>query len=115
MRQDALEPYGAGTWLLARRLDAAAWGLLFVWVGIAVLTEVSWGAGLVGVGIITIGGQLVRKRLGLNLEGFWIVVGLLFLGTGVWNLFSVRISLTPVVLIVAGAALLVSAIRARTP
>lgn len=58
---------------LAQRLDAAGWGLFFIWVGISLLTGISWGVGLLGVAVITLGGQAARKYFGLGLEGLWLV------------------------------------------
>lgn len=49
---------------LDRKLDAVGWGLFFVWIGVALLLEVGWGIGLLGVGIITLGGQAGRRCLG---------------------------------------------------
>jgi hypothetical protein len=94
----------------AHKLDAVAWGLFFVWVGIAFLANLSWGTGLIGVGVLVLGGQLARKYLGLTFEGFWAVVGALFVIGGVWELLSVRVSLIPILCIVAGVALIVSAL-----
>jgi uncharacterized membrane protein len=104
-------PAAPGTWALVRKVDAAAWGLFFIWIGVALLAGLTWGIGLLGVGIITLGTQLARKSFGLGIEGFWIAVGLIFLAGGVWELLSVRIGLVPIVLIVAGVALLLSAVR----
>ncbi len=101
----------SNTHIVAHRLDAAAWGLFFVWVGIALIANIGWGLGLLGVGVIALGGQLARKNFGLAVEGFWVVVGLLFVLGGVWELLSIQFSLVPLVLIVAGAALLLSAMR----
>jgi hypothetical protein len=95
------------------KLDAVGWGLFFIWIGIALFANVSWGIGLLGVGIITLGGQVARKYMDLKFETFWIVVGLLFVLGGVWELFSVRVSLVPLVCIGAGVALLVSALVGR--
>ena len=99
------------TLVIAQKLDAAAWGLFFVWVGIALIANVGWGLGLLGVGVITLGGQALRKNFGLGAQGFWVVVGLLFVLSGAWELLAVRVSLVPIVLIVAGVALLLSALR----
>jgi len=93
---------------LAHKVDVACWGLFFIWVGVALLMDLSWGVGLLGVGVITLGGQAVRKYSGLTLERFWIVCGLLFLVGGLWQLYRVQISLIPILLIVAGGALLLS-------
>jgi hypothetical protein len=93
---------------LNKKLDAAAWGLFFIWTGIAFLADVGWGAGLLGVGIITLGAQVARRYFALKLEGFWVVVGFLFMVGGIWELFRVQIGLVPILCIIAGFALLVS-------
>jgi hypothetical protein len=98
---------------LAKKLDAAGWGLFFVWVGIAFLANLDLGVGLLGVGVITLGGQAARKHFNLKLEGFWVVVGLLFVVGGLWAWFGVELPLVPILLVAAGLALLVSAFRGR--
>jgi hypothetical protein len=97
------------TLVVTHKLDAAAWGLFFVWVGVALLANIGWGLGFLGVGVITLGGQLARKYFNLGVEGFWVVVGLLFVLGGVWEFLGIQFSLVPLVLIVAGVALLLSA------
>jgi hypothetical protein len=97
------------TLVVAHKLDAAAWGLFFVWVGVALLAHIGWGLGFLGVGVITLGGQLVRRYFSLGVEGFWVMVGILFVLGGVWEFLGIPFSLVPMVLIVAGAALLLSA------
>lgn len=96
---------------LAQKLDAAGWALFFIWVGIALLLDVGWGTGLLGIGVVTLLGQGARKYFGLCLEGFWLVVGLLFMLGGVWHLVQVELNLVPILLIIAGVALLVSIFR----
>ena len=100
--------------IVARRLDAAGWGLFFVWVGFALIANLGWGVALLGIGIITLGVQLASKQLGVRFEPFWVAVGILFAVSGVWEIFNFRIGLIPIVLIVAGAALLLSAMRATS-
>ncbi len=95
---------------LTKKLEAAGWGVFFIWIGIALLTDVGWGVGLLGVGIIILGGQVSRRYLALKPEGFWVVVGVLFVVGGVWELFNVQVSLVPILCIVAGVALLASAL-----
>ena len=97
-----------------RRLDAAAWGLFFVWIGIALLANIGWGVTLLGVAVITLGAQLARRHFGLGVEGFWVGVGFLFLLGAAFELFGVEFRLVPIVLIVAGLALLYSAARRLT-
>ena len=95
----------------ARRLETVGWALFFIWVGFAWLTNVAFGVGLLGVGLIILGGQVARNHFHLKLEGFWVIVGLLFVVGSLWELYDVELSLGPVLLIVAGVALLVSALR----
>lgn len=52
--------------------------LSFLWVGVAFLASVGWGAGLLGLGVITLGAQTVRKCLKLPVKSFWLVVGVVF-------------------------------------
>lgn len=94
----------------AHRLDVFAWSFFFIWIGIALLSNLGWGIGLLGVGIIILGTQATRKYMALGFETFGVGCGLLFVLGGVWELLSVRISLVPVVCIAAGAALLLSAL-----
>jgi hypothetical protein len=94
--------------VLNRKLEAAGWGLFFIWMGIALFGHIGWGAGLLGVGIITLGAQAARKYFDLKLEGFWVAVGFLFVVGGICKLFNVHLGLVPILCIVAGIALLVS-------
>ena len=98
---------------MSKRLDAAGWGLFFIWVGVSLLLDLSWGVGLIGVTAIILLGQLARNYYGLKLERFWVAVGVLFLIGGIWELFQVQVGLVPILLIVAGGALLLSVIRRR--
>ena len=94
----------------AHKLDVFAWSFFFIWVGIALLSNLGGGIGLLGVGIIILGKQVTRKYMALGLETFGVVCGVLFVLGGVWELLSVRISLVPVVCIAGGVALLLSAL-----
>ncbi len=100
---------------MASKLDAVGWGLFFIWIGIAFLADLGVAVGLLGIGIITLGGQVARKYLDLTLEGFWVVVGLLFLVGGFLGLLEAKVDLVPIILIVAGLALLAYAFRGQRP
>ena len=80
---------------LTHKVQVVGWGLFFIWVGIAVLTKIEVAIGLLGVGIITLGMQAVRKYFNLKLEGFWLVVGLIFFIGGIWALFEPKVPLRP--------------------
>ena len=118
MKDDTLGQVTQSNRELARKLDAAGWGLFFIWIGIAALASVGWGVTLLGVGVITLGGQLARKHSGFSVEGFWLFVGLLFVTSGLWTALGLGRAakpwaLVPIVCIVAGAALLFSALLRR--
>lgn len=91
----------------ASKFDAAGWALFFIWVGIAWLAEVSLAVVLLGVAVITLGMQGLRKTYGVPVEGFWVLVGLGFGVAGSWQWFDVGKPLAPIVLIAIGVALLV--------
>ncbi len=106
--------------LLAKKLDAVGWGLFFLWMGIAVLAHVGWGVGILGVGVLMLGGQAARKSLGLPVAGVGVLVGGLLFFSGVWGLLGLRLGrgaipggFLPILFIVAGAWLLVAALRRR--
>jgi hypothetical protein len=95
---------------VARRLEAASWGVFFVWAGYALLTELPIGVGLIGVGAIALITQAVRKWFALPFERFWILVGLGFVTGGLWNVFSVEIPFASILLFGAGVLLLAAAL-----
>jgi len=94
--------------VIESRIEGVAWGLFFIYVGIAFLANVSNGIGLLGVGIITLGGQVARSYYNLKLEGFWLVVGACFVLGGLWDFMAPGFALVPILLIIAGAAVLYS-------
>lgn len=98
---------------MEKKLAAVGWGLFFLWVGIALLTGVPTGVGLLGVGAITLGMQMARRTFGLTLEGFWIVVGILFALGGFGALLGVNVPILPLVLVGAGLLLLLSGLTAK--
>jgi hypothetical protein len=113
MAESNLDESLTNRYTLNKKVEAAAWGLFFIWMGIAVFGKVGWGAGLIGAGIITLGAQGARKYFALKLEEFWVAVGLLFVVGGVWKLFNVHLRLVPILCIAAGVALLGSALVGR--
>ena len=83
-------------------------------MGASLLLDVGWGIGLVGVAGIILFGQSARQHFGLRPEGFWMVVGTLFLLGGIWQLYSIDVDLLPIILILAGAGLILSMFRYRS-
>jgi hypothetical protein len=87
---------------LSRQLDSLAWGSFFIWIGIAIFGNVSWSWWFVGVGIIILSAEAIRKARKLPSSSFWVVCGAMFLIGGLWELLNIRLSLAPFLLIAFG-------------
>ncbi len=96
---------------IAHRLDTAGWALFIIWIGLALLFDIGWGWGLVGVAAIILGEAVVRWFKGLRMHAFSIAMGLMFLLGGVWQLVPVRFPLAPLLIIGLGLALLLNTLR----
>ena len=99
----------------ARQLDAASWGLFFVWLGAAILLNVGWGWGPLGVAAIILGGAAIRSFKGLPVEGFWVAVGIVLLACAVWEFFAISWPMLPVLIIGFGVVMLLRAFRGPQP
>jgi len=97
----------------AKKITAMGWGAFFVWLGFVLMVDAGTGAILVGVGVISLCVQVARKYAGLESDGFWMVVAVLFVVVGVWELYQVQIPLMAILLIVIGVALILSALRGK--
>lgn len=89
-----------------RQIDTAAWAVLFIWLGIVMLTGLAWAWFLVGVGIIIVSAQVVRQQRNLKVERFGVVIGLIILAAGIWDLLALPLPLMPIILIALGGYLL---------
>jgi hypothetical protein len=89
-----------------RQIDSAAWAVFFIWVGIVMLAGLPWDWFLVGIGVLILGTQVLRRQSNLRIETFSIVIGLIILAAGAWDLLSLPLPLMPIVLIALGAYLL---------
>ncbi len=95
------------------KLGAVGWGLFFIWIGIVWLLKIESGITLLGIGAIILGMQWVRNSLHLKLEGSWVVIGVIFMLSGIWGLFTVKLPLAPIVIIGVGVVKLVSIVREK--
>jgi len=98
---------------IALKIAILGWGLFLLWVGASFLFDVGWGIGLIGVGILTLIVQVVRRAFRLRTEGFWVLAGCAFMALGVWELAAIDVSVGPVLLIVFGIVVVVFALGAR--
>ena len=96
---------------LAKKLDAIWWSLFFIWIGIVMITSAETAVAFLGIGIIMLGVQAARRYFQLRVEKFWTVVGLLFVGGGLWDTFDLNAPFAAVVLILVGVLILVSSLR----
>ncbi len=101
----------------SRQIDSGAWAVFFIWVGIAMVAEVPWSWFLVGVGVLILGAQIVRRQSNLKVDRFFVVVGLIILAAGVWDLLALPWPLMPLILIALGGYLLWKTLlpRAESP
>lgn len=94
-----------------KRITTTGWGLFFIWLGFVLMVKAGSGLILLGVGVISLGMQVARKYAGFDSDGFWIVVGVLFVIVGAWEMFEIKLPLMSIFLIIVGGAFLVSALR----
>ncbi len=111
MEESKRDEAGQDTRALVKRLDAVGWGIFFVWIGIASVADVGWGAGLLGVGVITLGTQAARRYFGLPVERLWLVIGIVFAVWGAFEMF--KIHLGGALLIIVGIVIIVSALMRK--
>ena len=95
------------------KVDAVGWGLFLVWIGIAFLLDVGKGIGLLGISIIILGVQFVRKNMGLQFEGFWVIVGVGAFVAAVSELSNLEIPIGPIVIILIGVGILASIVKRK--
>ena len=101
------------TQVLGKKISAITWGAFFIWMGVAFLTNISWGMGLLGVGVIVLGAEAAGKYLGFPLDWFWLVIGILFTVWGICESLKIPLSgmVWPILSIVVGLAILFTALR----
>ncbi len=97
-----------------KQLELGTWGAFFIWMGVALFASLAWGVWLLGVGVIVLGAQLVRRLAAMRVETFWLVAGALFMLGGIFRLArlgGVDIPIIPILCVVAGLGLLANAFR----
>jgi hypothetical protein len=78
---------------LSARITAAACSVVLIWIGAALLMDVSLGVSLMGVAVVILGAQAVRSCFNLVPQWFWVIVGLLFLAWGFWEVYGLKLAL----------------------
>jgi hypothetical protein len=99
---------------LSDRVDTAGWGVLLLAIGALSLVPVMPdGAWLVGVGLVMLGSIVVRAWLGLPRRDATVVIGIVALAIGVFTVAGLTTEVVPLVLILLGLTLVVSAMDRR--
>ncbi len=102
---------------LGRQLDTIGWGLFLLMLGGLWLVPKEWGVPegtwLIGAGLIVLGLSGVRYLNGLKVSGFWLFLGALGLGTGLASVLGLDLPVFPVLLVIAGAAILLKPVIDR--
>jgi len=101
----------AGNVERAKSLEAAGWGLVLLWLGITSLFTLGWPAFLIGLGVIALGMQGLRSMWQIPVEGFWLILGVIFIVAGVSESFGASFPFVPVALILFGLAALYDAYK----
>ncbi|MBT8469813.1 MAG: hypothetical protein KJN97_13795 [Deltaproteobacteria bacterium] len=89
-------------------VDRAAAGLALIWLGIVWVAGIAVGIGLLGVAVIVLVDQLLRVRRGLKAKSFGLGLGVAFAAVGGLSLGGASLPPAPFLLILGGAALLLS-------
>lgn len=98
---------------LDRKINGRTGGALLIWIGLALLFNIGWGAGLVGVGAVLLVEQLARRRLALNYERFWVIAGAIAVTFGAGIAFGLQDALVPILLVLVGGVLVATTFRSR--
>ncbi len=105
------------TQTLNRNFEAIAWGALFIWWGVTELVNgLPNGIGIIGVGLILLGVNVLRALNGIRINGFSTTIGILALVWGGLELAGAVLSLPfelpifAILLIVLGAIILAPAL-----
>lgn len=101
-----------------RNFETIAWGLFFIWWGVAdsdlgLVTSLPHGAGWIGIGLILIGLNVARVLNHIPISGFTSTLGILTLSLGglkltrsLLGLPPIELSLFPILLVALGIFLM---------
>jgi len=95
-----------------KRIEAFGWALFLIMSGTLLIAPdglVPDGTWLIGTGLIILGSMGIRYIYRIRVDGFWTILGILALGYGVSELFSLNLPVFPVLLVVFGAVIVFKA------
>jgi hypothetical protein len=102
---------------LNKRLEAIAWGLFLIMIGgLWLMPEaVPEGTWLIGVGIIMLGLNLVRKMYGIKMSGFTIFLGIVALIIGIGAFVGADLPIFPILIILWGLSVVLEPFLKKKP
>jgi hypothetical protein len=104
----------------SRTLTTLAWGLFFILIGGAWIYgetyHIDTGTVIaIGVGLILIGLNLARSRIGIRMSNFSLGIGILALLIGLGRYYGLSVDILPLIIILIGLFIIAEAIaRKRT-
>jgi hypothetical protein len=99
-----------------KRLDNVGWAVFFILTGALWLipeSQVPSGTWFIGVGLLLLGLNAVRRMSNLPVSGFGTVLGVLALGAGISAFLSVEVPIVAIGSILLGLGLLARELGAR--
>ena len=103
---------------LDKRLDSIGWGLFLVMIGGLWLMPDGWGipedTWLIGTGVIILALTVARFLNNITISGFWVVIGLLALASGLSDVFGLDVPVFAILLILIGAGIILRPLMDRT-
>jgi hypothetical protein len=91
--------------VLGKRIDAVGWGLFLIMVGAILMVpreELPKGIWIAGVGLILLGTNGARLLLGIRVNRFFLILGVVALAAGAGRYFGVRFPIIPILLVLLG-------------
>lgn len=98
---------------LTHKISIFGWGLFLIWLGLFQWMHFRVGFFLLGLGAIILAVQVARRYFSLKQENFWIVAGIFCFVGGLWDLIETDLPLVPLLLIIAGIILVLSAVLGK--
>ncbi|WP_027581169.1 hypothetical protein [Bradyrhizobium sp. Ai1a-2] len=86
----------------SRQIDSGAWAVFLILLSGVMVGGLPLAWFLVGLGVLMLSVQLIRRQQSVKIETFDIVVGFIILATGIWDLLALPLPLMPILLIVLG-------------
>lgn len=97
--------------VIEERLDGIGWALFFVMLGVlwllpeSVVPEDTW---LIGMAMIIFGVNYTKYMKGIEVDYFFLVIGLIALSFGLGGILGVSLPIFPIILVLVGLSILFS-------